>query len=75
MDRLRSSGQLAHECVKESVWFILDRRVIPFAVALDGRELFAATDRTFTEAGRVGLWTKADSLTHFDALEIQMLRP
>ncbi len=31
------------------------------AVALDGRELFAATDRTFAEAGRVGLWTKADS--------------
>ena len=44
------------------------------AVALDGRELFAATDRTFAEAGRVGLWTKADSLTHFDGLEVQPLR-
>jgi hypothetical protein len=37
-------------------------------VSLDGRELFAATDRTFREAGRVRLWTKADSLTHFDDL-------
>jgi hypothetical protein len=37
-------------------------------VSLDGRELFGATDRTFAEAGRVGLWTKADSLTHFDDL-------
>ena len=43
-----------------------------FAVALDGRELFGATDRTFTEAGRVGLWTKADSLTHFDAFEFEV---
>jgi hypothetical protein len=44
-----------------------------FAVALDGRELFQATDQTFSEAGRVGLWTKADSLTHFDDLVVQRL--
>jgi hypothetical protein len=44
------------------------------SVSLDGRELFAATDRTFRDAGRVGLWTKADSLTHFDSLEIQALQ-
>ena len=43
------------------------------AVSLDSRELFTATDRTFREPGRVGLWTKADSLTHFDALEVQPL--
>jgi hypothetical protein len=42
-------------------------------VSLDGRELFAATDRTFREAGRVGLWTKADSLTHFDDLVARQL--
>ncbi|GGC68388.1 hypothetical protein GCM10011504_52980 [Siccirubricoccus deserti] len=42
-------------------------------VSLDGRVLFAATDRTFGGAGRVGLWTKADSLTHFDALEARAL--
>ena len=45
-----------------------------FEVSLDGRTLFSATDRTFAEAGRVGLWTKADSLTHFDALEAEELR-
>jgi hypothetical protein len=43
------------------------------AVSLEGRELFTAPDRTFPEAGRVGLWTKADSVTHFDALEVQPL--
>jgi Beta xylosidase C-terminal Concanavalin A-like domain len=45
-----------------------------FAVALDGTELFQATDQTFSEAGRVGLWTKADSLTYFDDLIVQQLR-
>ena len=44
------------------------------AVSLDGRELFTAADKTFAEAGRVGLWTKADSVTHFDAFEVQPLR-
>jgi Beta xylosidase C-terminal Concanavalin A-like domain len=42
-----------------------------FAVALDERELFQATDGTFSVAGRVGLWTKADSLTHFDDLLVR----
>jgi hypothetical protein len=42
-----------------------------FEVLLEERVLFSATDRTFTEAGRVGLWTKADSVTHFDALEVR----
>lgn len=37
-----------------------------FQVFLEGRELFVVEDRTFTEAGRVGLWTKADSVTLFD---------
>jgi hypothetical protein len=43
------------------------------SVSLDGHELFAATDRTFRDPGRVGLWTKADSSTHFDNLEVQAL--
>jgi hypothetical protein len=45
-----------------------------FAVALDGKELFQAIDRTFSNAGRVGLWTKADSLTHFDDLAIRRIQ-
>jgi hypothetical protein len=46
-----------------------DRR----AVSLGGCEFFTATDQPFAEAGHVGLWTKADSLTHFDSLEVQAL--
>jgi hypothetical protein len=44
-----------------------------FTVSLDGKLLFEATDRTFMEAGQVGLWTKADSLTYFDELVVRPL--
>ncbi len=36
-----------------------------FTVFLNGERLFETEDQTFTEAGKVGLWTKADSLTYF----------
>ena len=40
-----------------------------FGVYLNGEHLFDAEDRTFGEAGRVGLWTKADSVTYFADFE------
>src|SRR5262245_44574641 len=36
-----------------------------FEVVFDGKRLFAVEDATFAEAGMVGLWTKADSVTVF----------
>jgi hypothetical protein len=36
----------------------------------DGEKKIEATDGTFTEAGKVGLWTKADSMTFFDDLKV-----
>jgi hypothetical protein len=44
-----------------------------FTVGFDGATLFTATDQTFSGAGRVALWTKADSVTQFDALTIKAL--
>ncbi len=41
-----------------------------FAVSLNGMELFEVEDQIFTDAGKVGLWTKADSATAFDDLTI-----
>jgi hypothetical protein len=32
--------------------------------------LFEVEDSTFSEAGRIGLWTKADSVTAFDEIKI-----
>jgi hypothetical protein len=46
-----------------------------FTVSYDGKRLFAATDKTFAQAGRIALWTKADSVTRFDRIEIEPLRP
>lgn len=37
-----------------------------FKVIFDGRHLFDVEDGTFQDAGKVGLWTKADSVTLFD---------
>jgi len=37
-----------------------------FTVTFDGKHLFDVEDTTFTEAGKVGVWTKADSVTLFD---------
>lgn len=45
-----------------------------FTVTFDGNQLFTATDRTFTDAGKVALWTKADSVTRFDRIEITPLQ-
>ena len=37
-----------------------------FAVIFDGKKAIEATDDSFSEAGKVGVWTKADSVTLFD---------
>jgi hypothetical protein len=44
-----------------------------FTVSFDGKTLFTATDATFADAGRIALWTKADSITHFDSIAIRQL--
>lgn len=44
-----------------------------FTVTYDGKQLFTAADRTFAGAGRIALWTKADSVTRFDRIEINPL--
>jgi len=36
----------------------------------DGNKKIEATDDTFKDAGKVGLWTKADSVTYFDDLKV-----
>lgn len=41
-----------------------------FTVYLNDEELFKVEDQTFSNAGKVGLWTKADAVTYFDDFEI-----
>jgi hypothetical protein len=41
-----------------------------FEVYLNGTKLYEVEDSTFASAGRVGVWTKADSVTLFDDLSV-----
>jgi len=40
-----------------------------FIVTFDGAKLFEVEDSTFAEAGKIGLWTKSDSVTYFDDVQ------
>ena len=37
-----------------------------FGVSFNGKQLFEVEDSTFADAGKIGLWTKADSVTLID---------
>jgi hypothetical protein len=39
-----------------------------FRVIYNGKQLFEVEDSTFSDAGKIGLWTKADSVTLFDEI-------
>ena len=39
-----------------------------FRVLYNRKQLFEVEDSTFGDAGKVGLWTKADSVTLFDEI-------
>ena len=41
-----------------------------FEVYFNGAKLYEVEDGTFTAAGKVGVWTKADSVTQFDDLTV-----
>jgi Domain of Unknown Function (DUF1080) len=42
-----------------------------FVVTYDGQKVLDATDDTFKDSGKVGLWTKADSVIQFDDLAVE----
>jgi hypothetical protein len=44
-----------------------------FVVSLDGTWVFTGFDKTLSEPGRIALWTKGDSVTRFDQIEIAPL--
>jgi hypothetical protein len=64
----RKGGYGVSVAVPSDTWHTLriDFKASRFRVSFDGKQLFEVEDSTFADAGRVGLWTKADSLTLFD---------
>lgn len=64
----RKGGYGVKQKVENGKWQTLRVEFVgdTFAVSLDGKPLFQVKDTTFSQAGKVGLWTKADSITLFD---------
>jgi len=58
--------------VASSVWHTLKVEAAGdhFVVTFDGKTVLDAKDGTFKDAGKVGLWTKADSVIAFDDFSI-----
>lgn len=56
--------------VKSGVWHALaiDAEGDHFQVFFNGTRVIDAHDKTFSEAGKFGVWTKADSVIYFDDL-------
>ena len=54
--------------VSSNAWHTLrvDFRANHFTVTFDGKKAIEWDDATFKDAGKVGVWTKADSVTLFD---------
>ena len=61
--------------VTSGVWHALrvDAHADHLEVSWDGRKIIDAHDTTFPHAGKVGVWTKADSVTYFDDLSVEPL--
>ena len=61
--------------VDEGSWYVIDVVVEGprITCTLDDETVLTATDDGLTEAGGVGLWTKADAETSFDDLQVQVL--
>lgn len=66
----RKGGYGVSTPVTPGQWHVLrcDFAGSRFKVAYDGRPLFEVEDATIANAGMIGLWTKADSVTVFDDL-------
>jgi hypothetical protein len=61
--------------VPSSQWSTLRVRMVGNAaeIYLNDKKLFEAENDAITSAGKVGLWTKADSVTQFDDLKVTSL--
>jgi hypothetical protein len=64
----RKGGYGVNTAVPPNTWHTLriDFKGSRFSVSFNGKQLFEVEDSTFADAGKVGLWTKADSVTLFD---------
>ena len=64
----RTEKKRTNTKVASGAWHTLrvDFRGNHFTVTFDGKKALEWDDNTFKDAGKVGVWTKADSVTEFD---------
>jgi len=61
--------------VASNQWHTLGLKALNdrFTIEFNGKTLFATSDKTFSGAGQIALWTKSDSITRFDQIAIDVL--
>lgn len=62
--------------LKKDEWHTLaiEHKGTAIAVYLDGEKLFEAEDKSIPGAGKIGLWTKSDSVSCFDDLKAEEIK-
>ena len=63
--------------VSAGTWYELraDARGDWLEIYWDGKKVIETRDETFPDAGKIGVWTKADSVTYFKTLKEEPLGP
>lgn len=71
-----SRKQLKSEAISipSGEWFTMTIEMTgnKISCSLNGKIMIQTTDDTFSKAGRVGFWTKADAITYFDELSVKV---
>jgi DNA-binding beta-propeller fold protein YncE len=77
VDGIRQAFQNHGVKVATNAWHTLkiDAVADHFTIWFDGSKVLNAKDETFKDAGKVGLWTKADSVIEFDDLAVEAAAP
>ncbi|MEA3443707.1 MAG: hypothetical protein U9R19_03175 [Bacteroidota bacterium] len=57
-------------------WNNLGLKVVDdmFTVYLNNKQILQVRDSTFTNAGKIGLWTKADAVSYFDDFQVKCIK-
>ncbi len=60
--------------IKQGEWFTMSIEMTgnKITCSLNGIKLIETSDEAFKSAGQIGFWTKADAVTYFDDLKIQI---
>lgn len=72
VDSSRKQLKSVDSDIPTGVWFTMsiEMKGNNISCFLNGKKLIETGDDTFTQPGRVGLWTKADAVSYFDEMRV-----